>query len=160
MRFHMGSIRGAALVALALVAMLESGDRVLALADSETVLFGPIGVAGHEAVRVNVSAVGNPNEAPWEFVVRIFNRNGDLVRESRLELAPGRTGSVMVGVGNPDIFPLETLGRRTLRAEVVGFNPQPDPPGHYLATLEVFSRLTGATSILLGGPDTIPAGLR
>ena len=160
MRYHAWWIRGAALAALALLATFGSRDRVLAFADSETVLFGPIGIARHEAVRVNVSAVGNPNDAPWDFVVRIFNRDGELVDETRLQLAPGVTGSVDVNVGNPDEFPTETLRRRTLRVEVVGFNPQPDPPGHYLATLEVFSRRTGATSVLLGGPDTVPSGSR
>jgi hypothetical protein len=47
--------------------------------------------------------------------------------------------------------------RRTLRAEIVGFNPEPDPPGKWAATLEVVDRLTGRTSLLLGGPDTLPA---
>ena len=41
-------------------------------------------------------------------------------------------------------------------AEIVGFNPQPDPPGRYTATFEVYSLVTGYTSILLGGPDTLP----
>ena len=43
------------------------------------------------------------------------------------------------------------------RAEIVGFNPQPDPPGKWAVTLEVVDRLTGRTSLLLGGPDTLPA---
>ena len=43
-----------------------------------------------------------------------------------------------------------------MRAEIVGFNPQPDPPGKYAATLEVYSLLTGHTSLLIGGPDTLP----
>jgi hypothetical protein len=47
--------------------------------------------------------------------------------------------------------------RRTFRAEIVGFNPQPDPPGRWAVTLEVVDRLTGRTSLLLGGPDTLPA---
>ena len=41
-------------------------------------------------------------------------------------------------------------------AEIVGFNPQPDPPGRYTATFEVYSLVTGYTSILLGGLDTLP----
>jgi hypothetical protein len=151
---HSRWTRGFGLVALA---MFGLAAHVLAFADSETVLFGPLSVARGEAVRVNVSAVGNPDEAPWTFVVRIFNRRGELVGEQRLELAPGVAGSVDVNVGNPNDFPAETLGRRTLRAEIVGFNPQPDPPGAYTATLEVYSLRTGRTSILLGGPDTLPA---
>ena len=73
----------------------------------------------------------------------------DSASERRLRLAPGVTSSVAVNIGNPDIFPVEQLGRRTLRAEIVGFNPQPDPPGMFVATLEVYSVTTGATSILL-----------
>jgi hypothetical protein len=157
MLFHSRLIRGIGLVVLVALAGFGVVDRVLALADSEKVLFGPLSVGRSEAVRVNVSAVGNPNEAPWTFVVRIFNRSGVTVGEHRLELAPGVTGSIDVNVGNPDIFPVERLGRRTLRAEIVGFNPQPDPPGAYAATLEIYSLRTGRTSILLGGPDTIPS---
>ena len=36
-------------------------------------------------------------------------------------------------------------------------NPQPDPPGKWAVTLEVVDRLTGRTTLLLGGPDTLPA---
>jgi hypothetical protein len=153
--FHSRWFRGFG--AVVLIAMFGLADRALAVQDSEKLLFGPLSVARGEAVRLNVSAVGNPDIAPWTFVVRIFNRRGVLVGERRLELAPGVTGSVDVSVGNPNEFPADTLGRRTLRAEIVGFNPQPDPPGAYTATLEVYSLLTGRTSILLGGPDTIPA---
>ena len=53
-------------------------------------------------------------------------------------------------------FPPDSFGRRTLRAEIVGFNPQPDPPGHWFATLEVFGAVSGRTSVFLGGPDTLP----
>lgn len=160
MSFHSRSIRGFLLAALVAVPMFGPAHRALAVQDSEKVLFGPLSVARGEAVRVNVAAIGNPDEAPWTFVVRIFNRRGVLVGEQRLELAPGVTGSVDVNVGNPNDFLAETLGRRTLRAEIVGFNPQPDPPGVYAATLEVYSLWTGRTSILLGGPDTIPTDQR
>jgi hypothetical protein len=49
------------------------------------------------------------------------------------------------GVGNPDEQPWTFL-----------FNPQPDPPGEWFATLEVINARTGRTSIMLGGPDTMP----
>src|SRR4029453_9798030 len=60
-------------------------------------------------------------------------------------------------IGNPDIFPVDRFGRRTLRAEIVGFNPQPDPPGAYFATVEIYNLLTGATRVLRGGPAPLPA---
>jgi hypothetical protein len=88
--------------------------------------------------------------------VRIFNRRGELGIERRLTLASGVTGSVEVNIGNPDIFPVDRLGRRTLRAEIVGFNPQPDPPGIYAATLEVYDPQTGATSIMIGDVEDMP----
>ena len=145
------------LVALLAAPAFLLGGPALAVQDSEEkVLFGPIGVGVGEAVRVNVYAIGNPDEQPWSFAVRIFNRRGDLVQERRFEVVPGATASVDAAIGNPNEFPVERFGRRMLRAEVVGFNPQPDPPGKYAATLEVYSQLTGHTSILLGGPDTLP----
>jgi hypothetical protein len=51
------------------------------------------------------------------------------------------------------------LGRRTLRAEIVVLQPPPEPdkPDKYAATFEVYSLVTGHTSLLLGGPDTLPA---
>jgi hypothetical protein len=48
------------------------------------------------------------------------------------------------------------LGRRTFRAEIVGFNPQPDPPGRWAATLELVDRFTGRTNVFVGNPDILP----
>ena len=164
MLFRSRWLRSIALLLLIAVALGSVGDRALAVRNSETVLFGPVGVAPHEAVRVNVYAgrpggISDPNDVPWDFTVRIFNRRGELAQEQRLRLVPGVTGSVDVNIGNPDIFPAERAGRRTLRAEIVGFNPQPDPPGAFFATLEVYNRQTGGTTVLIGNPDILPAAL-
>jgi hypothetical protein len=146
------------LLAVTTTSLLLSGGRALAIQDSEDkVLFGPVGIGAGEGARVNVYGIGNPDTAPWEFAVRVFNRRGELAQERRFQIAPGVIGSVEINVGNPDIFPVDRLGRRTLRAEIVGFNPQPDPPGRYAATLEVYSQFTGHTSILIGNPDILPA---
>ena len=48
----LGSI---ALLLLVAAALGSVGDRALAVRNGETVLFGPVGVAPHEAVRVSVS---------------------------------------------------------------------------------------------------------
>jgi hypothetical protein len=142
------------------------GDRALAVQDSEDkVLFGPIGVGVGQGMRVNVYSIVTIGTggtvpfptAPWEFTVRIFDARGVLVQERKFEAAPGVTRSLEVTIHDPEDFPADRLGRRTLRAEIVGFNPQPDPPGKYTATLEVYSRLTGHTSIFVGNPDTLPA---
>jgi hypothetical protein len=128
------------------------------------VLFGPVGITSGERALVNVYAVGNPNEIgnpndiPWTFVVRVFDPRGALVQEQKLQLAAGVIGSVAVAIQDEENTTAPRLSRRTFRAEIVGFNPQPDPPGRWTATLEVVDRLTGRTSILLGGPDTLPAG--
>jgi hypothetical protein len=120
MLFRSRWLRSHALLLLVAVALGSLGDRTLAVQGGKKVLFGPLGVARQEAVRVNVYAAGNPdgisdpNDVPWDFVVRIFNRRGDLADEQRLRLAPGVTASVEVNIGNPDIFPVERLGRRTL----------------------------------------------
>jgi len=155
-----------ALLALALsVPFFMFGDRVLAIQDSEDkVWFGPVGITPGERALVNIYAIGNPdeignpNEFPWTFVVRVFDTRGKLVQEQKLQLATGVIGSVAVAIQDEENTPGIRRSRRTFRAEIVGFNPQPDPPGKWAATLEIVDRLTGRTSILLGGPDTLPAG--
>ena len=154
--------------ALAFLALLATplflfGDRALAIQDSEDkVWFGPVGITPGERALVNVYAVGNPdvignpNEAPWEFVVRVFDRRGAVIQQQRLQLARGAIGSVELLVQDEGNTTVPRLSRRTFRAEIVGFNPQPDPPGKWAVTLEVIDRLTGRTSLLLGGPDTLP----
>ena len=110
------------LVMLALVAipLFVFGDRALAIQDSEDkVWFGPVGIAPGERALVNVYAVGNPNEVgnpndrPWTFVVRAFDRRGALVQEQKLEVAPGVTGSVYIAVEDEENVPGTRLSRRT-----------------------------------------------
>jgi hypothetical protein len=153
-----------ALLALALFfPLVMLGNRVFAIQDSEDkVWFGPVGIAPGERALVNIYAIGNPdvsdpNGVPWNFVVRLFDRRGRLVQEQKLELAAGVIGSVPLAVEDEETVTAIRLSRRTFRAEIVGFNPQPDPPGKWAVTLEVVDRLTGRTSLLLGGPDTLPA---
>ena len=154
----------ALLVLMLAVPLFMFGDRVLAIQDSEDkVWFGPVGIAPGERALVNIYAignpdvVGNPDTTPWNFVVRVFDRRGTRVDERRLQLAPGVIGSIELAIQDEENTIAARLGRRTFRAEIVGFNPQPDPPGKWTVTLEVVDRLTGRTSLLLGGPDTLPA---
>ena len=140
------------------------GDRAMAIQDSEDkVWFGPIGITPGERALVNIYAIGNPNEvgnpndAPWDFVVRVFDRRGTLIQERPLQLAPGVIGSVELALQDERNLILTPLTRRTFRAEIVGFNPQPDPPGKWAVTLEVVDRVTGRTSLIIGNPDTLPA---
>jgi hypothetical protein len=155
--------RSSASIALLAIVMLSSGDRAATVQGREGKLrFGPIGIAKTEALRLNVYGISDPNDVPWEFVVRIFNTRGELGGEQQLTVAPGITRSVEVNIGNPDLFPPDRLGRRTLRAEIVGFNPQPDPPG-FVATLEIYNHRTGASSIVLsetfiGDAEDLPGG--
>ena len=152
-------------LALALSASLSMfGERALAIQDSEDkVWFGPVGITPGERALVNIYAVGNPNEignpndTPWDFLVRVFDRRGAVIQEQRLQLARGVIGSVELLVQDEANATVPRLSRRTFRAEIVGFNPQPDPPGKWAVTLEVIDRLSGRTSLLLGGPDTLPA---
>jgi hypothetical protein len=160
------SRRTRALAALALLAtpLFLFSHRALAIQDSEDkVWFGPVGITPGERALINIYAIGNPdeignpNETPWNFVVRVFDRRGTLVQERPLQLAPGVIGSVEVFIQDEENNTATRLSRRTFRAEIVGFNPQPDPPGKWAVTLEVLDRLSGRTSLLLGGPDTLPA---
>ena len=164
MAAHSRWIRLTAAFALLALALVRYGDRAMAIQDSEDkVWFGPVGITPGERALVNVYAIGNPNDigdpdiTPWNFVVRVFNRRGALIQERRLQLAPGVIGSVEVAVEDEENLILTPLSRRTFRAEIVGFNPQPDPPGKWAVTLEVVNRATQRTTLLLGGPDILPA---
>jgi len=153
---------GAAFVLLlALVLALHASVRAIS-EENDKVLFGPIGVALNEGVRINMHAIGDPDSIgdpgiqAWTFTVRVFNRRGTVALERRVDVLPGTFATVGLGLLDPAQFPSDTLGRRTLRAEIVGFNPQPDPPGGFTTTLEVIGLLDGRTHIFLGGPDTVP----
>jgi hypothetical protein len=157
-------VRVTASFALFALGLLLYGDRAMAVQDSEDkVWFGPVGITPGERALVNIYAVGNPNEignpneTPWNFVVRVFDRRGTLVQERRLQLAPGVIGSVELEVQDERSLILTPFSRRTFRAEIVGFNPQPDPPGKWAVTLEVVDRVTGRTSLLIGHPEVLPA---
>ena len=157
-------IRLIAAFALLGLALVRYGDRAMAIQDSEDkVWFGPVGITPGERALVNIYTIGNPNDigdpdiTPWNFVVRVFNRRGALIQERRLQLAPGVIGSVEVAVEDEENLILTPLSRRTFRAEIVGFNPQPDPPGKWAVTLEVVNRATQRTTLLLGVPDILPA---
>jgi hypothetical protein len=161
---HSRRIQIVAVVALLATPLFLFGDRALAIQDSEDkVWFGPVGITPGERALVNVYSIGNPNEIgnpderPWNFVVRVFDRRGAVIQEQRLQLPTGAIGLVEVAIQEQENLILAPLSRRTFRAEIVGFNPQPDPPGKWAATLEVVNRLTGRTTLLLGGPDTLPA---
>jgi hypothetical protein len=151
-------IRSLTVAALLAVPMMVFSLRALAIQPSEArVLFGPVGIGVDQGARLNVYAIGNPNDLPWSFTARIFNSRGEVVQERAFRVAPGGIGSLEIALQDEERLPADRLGRRTLRAEIVGFNPQPDPPGSYAATFEVYNRRTGQTTVLLGGPDTVPA---
>jgi hypothetical protein len=136
------------------------GGRAFAIQQSEeTVRFGPLGITPGERAIVNIHTIADADEAgaasttPWTFVVRVFDPRGTLVQQRRLQLAQGVIGSVPVAIQDVEVT-APPLRRRTFRAEIVAFNPQPDPPARWAATLEVIDRLTERTTLLLGGPDT------
>jgi hypothetical protein len=157
-------LHGVVLVALLAIPLFLFSQHALAIQDSEDkVWFGPVGITPGERALVNVYAIGNPdtignpNEIPWNFVVRVFDRRGTLVQQRPLQLAAGVIGSVELLVEDEGNATVPRLGRRTFRVEIVGFNPQPDPPGKWAVTLEVVDRITGRTNLLIGNPDVLPA---
>jgi hypothetical protein len=149
------SRRARACAALVVAAALSLTTSAYAIRSGEQALFGPVSVADGQILRINVYGIGNPDISPWTFLVRILDAKGDVVNERRLQLRPGVSGAVNLRVGEAGLLP-DTNGRRTLRAEIVGFNPQPDPPGDWFTTLEVIEAQTGRSTIMLGGPDTVP----
>ena len=106
----------------------------------------------------NPNDVGNPNEIPWTFVVRVFDTRGNVVQEQKLQLAAGMIGSVAVAVQDEDVHPGNTTEPTHISRGDRRVQPATRPARQVAATLEVVDRLTGRTSILLGGPDTLPAG--
>jgi hypothetical protein len=72
---------------------------------------------------------------------------GNVVKRTEMEIAPGQSSSMGVGFQEVENKPLPSVPRKQLRVELVGFNPQPDPPG-LLATLEVFSTKTADTRFI------------
>jgi hypothetical protein len=162
MTTHSRWIRITAVFALVGLALFRFGDRAMAIQDSEDkVWFGPVGITPGQRALVNIYVIGNPNEVgnpndlPWSFVVRVFDRRGTLIQERRLQLAAGVIGSVEIAIQDEENATTR-LSRRTFRAEIVGFNPQPDPPGKWAATLEMVDRLTLRTTLLIGNPDVLP----
>jgi hypothetical protein len=154
-----------AFVVIALLAapLFLFSHRALAIQDSEDkVWFGPVGITPGERALVSIYAIGNPNEignpndTPWTFVVRVFDPRGKLVQERKLQLAVGVIGSVTLAIQDEEYATVAPPSRRTFRAEIVGFNPQPDPPGKWAATLEVVDRVTGRTNVFIGNPDILP----
>jgi hypothetical protein len=107
-------IHGVVGVALLAIPLFLFSNRAHAIQDSEDkVLFGPLTVGFGQSVRLNAYGIGNPNEAPWLFLVRVFNRRGDLAQELKAQAAPGAVASFEINIGNPDEFPVDRLGRRT-----------------------------------------------
>ena len=145
------------------LALVRYGDRAMAIQDSEDkVWFGPVGITPGERALVNIYAIGNPddvgdpNVTPWNFVVHV--QPARRARPGAEAAACARViGSVEVAVEDEENMILTPLSRRTFRAEIVGFNPQPDPPGKWAVTLEVVDRLTGRTRLVIGNPDVLPA---
>ena len=141
------------LAASTIAAVLWGSSSLSAIRGGVLAVFGPVGITRGQVLRLNVAAIGNPNDMPWTFHARVLDAAGDVVMERRLELRPGVSGSFEVRFGEGQDLPANA--RRVLRAEVVGFDPQPEPPGVWVTTLEVIDLVTGRTTVLLGGPDTV-----
>jgi hypothetical protein len=121
------SASGLVLAAWTMAAVLWGSSSLSAIRGGVLAVFGPVGIARGQMLRVNVSGIGNPSDMPWTFHVRVLDAAGDVVVERRLELRPGVSGAVDVRFQEGQDVP--SHARRVLRAEIVGFNPQPDPPG-------------------------------
>jgi hypothetical protein len=124
--------------------------------------FGPVGVTRSQLVRVNVVALGGPDTAPSRVTVAFVDVQGAVIKRAHLEVAPGATGFATVAIGDAENLPSDSFGRRTLRAEIANSDPQADPAG-FMATLEIFHRATGRTTLFIGNPngignpDTLPS---
>jgi hypothetical protein len=113
---------------------------------------GLIGLGEDETVRVNLVNLGGPDTHPRRVQTTFFDALGKMVKRSEVEIAPGQSSSMDVGFQEVEEMPRDVkVPRKQLRVELVGFNPQPDPPG-LLATIELFATKSGATRFI-GDPQ-------
>jgi hypothetical protein len=108
---------------------------------------GLIGFGKDETVRLNVVSLGGPDTRPRRVQSTFFDADGNVVKRAEMEIAPGQSSSMDVGFQEVENTPVPSVARKQLRMELVGFNPQPDPPG-LIATLEIFSTKTGDTRFI------------
>ena len=151
-------VRKAAVASMAVALIMgftAPANAVIAIIKNERALFGPFSVARGEVVRVNVTALGGPDTMPTDVTVRFFDARGEVIKEQQLSVGPGTMAFVDFVVSPTSPLAAFAFGRRPTRAEVVGFNPQPDPPG-FMATVEVMSALTRQTHVFIGDPGIAP----
>jgi hypothetical protein len=111
---------------------------------------GMLAIAALQTARLNVFNQSNPNEtSPLILELRFYDDRGVVVTQTRVNLMPGQSGFLELSHRE-----LGRSGRVPIRAEVVSFNPQPDPPG-WVVTLEVYDNLTGRTALFLSDNDFV-----
>ena len=164
MTAHSRWLRVTAVFAVLGLALFRFGDRAVAIQDSEDkVWFGPVGITPGERALVNIYAVGNPNEIgnpnerPWDFLVRVFDRRGTLIQERRLRLAPGVIGSVEThdsgrGESDPHASQPAHVSRGDRRLQSAA-----RPAWQMGGDAEIIDRLTARTRLVIGNPDVLPA---
>jgi hypothetical protein len=108
---------------------------------------GRLAIAAFQSARLKVVTVGNPDTLPVAVEMKFYEATGAQLAQSRVSLLPGQSGFLELSHRQ-----LGRAGRMPIRVEVVGFNPQPDPPGRG-ATLEVYDNLTGRTMLFIGDSD-------
>jgi hypothetical protein len=147
--------------ALAVAMLIPAPAECVAVAATRH--FGPFGVARGQIARLNFANAGII--LPCVAELRFIDGAGRLVASAHHTLAAGETAFLDVDVTPPPEPEAEgrpsRWRRKTLRA-VVEFTPPPDPDAPAptcVATLEIFDAGTGRTHVLLGGPDTVPAGI-
>lgn len=114
---------------------------------------GMFGIAPLQTAQINLVNIGNPHVTAARACnaeIKFYDGQGNVLGQSRVSLMPGQSDSL--GLSHRE---LGRRGRVQIRAELVGFNPQPDPPG-CLATLEVVDDPTGRTALFIGNPHVVP----
>lgn len=146
------------LAVLAAFAALWNSPSVSAISDEEGKLHtGMFGLAPQQTARLNLVHIGDPNEnpAPCAAEMVFYDGFGNRLAQSRVQLRAGE--SALLDLQHQQ---LGRAGRVQVRAEWVGFNPQPDPPGRRfgkcLGTAEVFDDVTGKTTLVIGNPEDLP----
>ena len=148
MRSFMGKAIALATV-VATLALLAPGQAAASVIDWK---FGQVGVVfdAGQAVQVNVSHVGNPEDAPNPCDARVEfvdGATGTVLKTARLTVPSGQTQSADLGVTEP--VPVKGKVPIYARATIVDLNTH---PACGRPSLEVFDKATGRTAAAYEDP--------
>jgi hypothetical protein len=140
-------------IAMAMVALVPYREVAAADAKRFRHLYGLVGFARGQTVRLNVvnTLPPGPTDAeappdPCRTRLLLFDGEGGLLAEKRADLIPGRSTSLDLGFVPSDVI---AASRMSVRAQVDVFVPPDTPPDPCKSTLEVVDDDTARTNLFV-----------